>query len=182
MPKRKKERSRKPTSKTALGRRLSRKLKEHHARVRQIQKKEPWLDYASARRRDKESFIETIRHSGRRADQVWIEVPSKRKYIEWKKVLPGKPAEVRYTYGRRYRGHEVNRSRAQFTYWALVERTAKMWGLSIQDARRLITRMKEEMTRLARQHGVKKKYRSRDAVAVLEYSDRYQSVRMEFGI
>lgn len=38
------------------------------------------------------------------------------------------------------------------------------------------------MTRTAKLHGVKKKYRSRDAAAVLEYSDRYQYVRDEFGI
>lgn len=175
--------------KTSTARRLSKALKKHHAQVRQIAKKEH-IPYAEARRRTKEVFIETIRRGQRKAADTWFRIGERKdgsaiyRRIKPKDVPKAKTIEdaKRLTYGPRKRFADVQRSIGHFQYWALVDRVGRMFDLPASDARKLLKRMVEEMTRTARQHGVKRTYRSRDAAAVLEYSDRYQYVRDEFGI
>jgi len=175
--------------KSARSRRLSKALKKHHAQVRQIVKKEK-ISYAEARRRTKEVFIETIRRGERKAADTWVKVgETKTGRAQYRRIDPKDIPKARtiadfgkLAHGpRKYYG-DVRRSIGQFQYWALVDRTARMFDLPVSRARQLIARMKEEMTKTARRHGKQRTYRSRDAVAVLEYSDRYQSVRLEFGI
>lgn len=176
-------------STTAAGRRLSQSLKKHHAQARQIAKKEK-ISYPEARKRTKEVFIETIRRASRKAVDTWFRVgETKTGKGQWRRVKPKDIPKIKtlkdakkYTYGHRVGFAKVQRSISQFHYWALVDRISRQWDLSIADARRLLTRMKQEMTMTARLHGVKRNYRVRDAAAVLEYTDRYQNVRMEFGI
>jgi len=175
-------------SPTARGRRIAKSLRKHHAIARQIAKKEK-IPYLEARRRTQETFIDTIRRGGRKAATTWIRVTPFDKPGRWKRI---KASDVRYVktfedaskwaYGRRVGFDRVRRSTAQFQYWALVDRTARQFGLSLPEARALLSRMRQEMTLTARLYGKKRTYRMRDAAAVLEYSDRYQNVRMEFGI
>lgn len=175
-------------SKTARGRRLSKALKKHHAIARQIAKKEK-IPYLEARHRTKETFIDAIRRGGRRAANTWIRVTPFDKPGRWKRIKADDIPKVRtfedaskLSYGRRVGFDRVRRSTAQFQYWSLVDRIGRMFDLSVGDARKILTRMQEEMTRTARRYGKRRTYRARDAAAVLEYSDRYQNVRMEFGI
>jgi len=175
-------------SKTARGRRIAKGLRRYHAIVRQIAKKEK-IPYREARPLYKETFIETIRRGGRKAANTWIRVTPFDKPGRWKRITVADVQKVRtfeeaskFGYGRRVDFERVRRSTAQFQYWALVDRIARQYDLPLARARELLTRMKEEMTRTARMYGKKGTYRARDAAAVLEYSDRYQNVRMEFGI
>jgi hypothetical protein len=175
-------------SKTARGRRIAKALRRHHAIAHQIQKKEK-IPYLEARHRTQETFIETIRRGGRKAANTWIRVTPFDKPGRWKRITLADVQKVRtfeeaskFGYGRRVGFRRVQRSTAGFQYWALVDRIARAYDLPIARARELLTRMKEEMTRTARMYGKKRIYRARDAAAVLEYSDRYQNVRMEFGI
>jgi len=175
-------------AKTARGRRIAKALKKHHAMARQIAKKEK-IPYSEARRRTKETFIDAIRRGGRKAANTWIRVTPFDEPGRWKRIETADIRKVKtfqdakeLSYGRRVGFDRVRRSTAQFQYWSLVDRTARMFGLSTSKARELLTRMREEMTRTARQFGKKRNYRIRDAAAVLEHSDRYQNIRMEFGI
>lgn len=175
-------------TKTARGRRISKALRKHHAIARQIQKKEK-ITYLEARQRTKETFIDAIRRSGRKAATTWIRVTEFDKPGRWKRIEPADVKKVRtfadaskWGFGRRVGFDRVRRSLAGYQYWALVDRTARQFGLPIATARQLLTRMKEEMHRTARLYGKHRTYRIRDAAAVLEYSDRYQNIRMEFGI
>jgi len=174
--------------KTAHGRRLSKALKKHHAIARQIAKKEK-IPYLEARRRTKETFIDTIRRGGRKAAETWIRVTPFDKKGKWKRIDPFDVPKAKtfadaskLAYGPRVGFDRVRRSTAQFQYWGLVDRMARMFELPLSKARELLTRMREEMTRTARMYGKKRHYRIRDAAAVLEHSDRYQSLRFEFGI
>lgn len=175
-------------SKTARGRRISKALKKHHAITRQIAKKEK-IPYKEARKRTQETFIETIRRGGRKAATQWIRVTPFDKPGRWKRIEAADVRKVKtfedastFSYGRRVGFDRVRRSSAQYQYWALVDRTARMFDLPIAEARKLITEMQQEMTLTARAHGKKRTYRARDAAAVLEHSDRYQNVRMRFGL
>ena len=175
-------------SKTARGRRISKALRKHHAIARQIAKKEK-IPYPEARHRTKETFIDTIRRGGRKAATQWIRVTPFDKKGLWKRIEPQDVRKVKtfddakkLSYGPRVAFDRVRRSTASYQYWALVDRTARMFDLSTTEARQLLTRMREEMTRTARLYGKKRTYRVRDAAAVLEHSDRYQNVRMEFGL
>jgi len=175
-------------SKTARGRKISKGLKRYHAIVKQIARKEK-LTYSEARPHYKETFIETIRRGGRKAVNTWIRVTPFDKPGKWKRIKPEDIPKARtfedaskLSYGRRVGFDRVRRSIGQYQYWGLVDRMARMFDLPPAQARKLITRMREEMTRTARAFGKKRTYRARDAAAVLEHSDRYQHVRMEFGI
>jgi len=175
-------------SKTAKGRKIAKALKKHHARVRQIAKKEK-VSYLEARRIDKETFIETIRRGGRKAANTWIRVTPFDKPGKWKriktvdipKVVTFKDAQ-KYSYGERAPFEIVRRSTAQFQYWGLVDRMSRMFELPKTEARSLLSAMQAEMTRTARAYGKKRNYRIRDAAAVLEHSDRYQNIRAQFGL
>jgi len=174
--------------KTARGRRISKALRRHHAIAHQIAKKEK-IPYLEARRRTSETFIDAIRRGGRKAATTWIRVTPFDKPGRWKRIQAEAVREVRtfedaarLSYGRRVGFDRVRRSTAQYQYWSLVDRTARLFDLPLSQARELLTRMKEEMTATARMYGKKRTYRIRDAAAVLEYSDRYQNIRMEFGL
>jgi hypothetical protein len=173
---------------TARGRRISKALRKHHAIARQIAKKEK-IPYLEARHRTTETFIDAIRRGGRKAATTWIRVTPAEKPARWKRIDAQVIRDVktfedasRLSHGRRVGFERVRRSTAQFQYWSIVDRTARQFDLSIADARKLLSRMREEMARTARQYGKKRSYRVRDAAAVLEYSDRYQNIRMEFGL
>lgn len=175
-------------SKTARGRKLSKALKKHHAIARQIAKKEK-IPYTEARKRTQETFIDTIRRGGRKAASTWIRVTPFDKPGRWKRIEAEDVRRVKtfddakkLSYGPRVGFDRVRRSTAQFQYWGLVDRTARMFDLSMSEARQLLTRMQQEMTATARAHGKRRTYRIRDAAAVLEHSDRYQHVRAEFGL
>lgn len=175
-------------SKTARGRRLSKALKKHHAIARQIQKKEK-ISYLEARQRTKETFIDAIRRGGRKAASTWIRVTPFDKPGRWKRIKALDVSKVktfadasRLGYGRRVGFDRVRRSKAQYQYWSLVDRIARMFDLPIAQARKLLTEMQQEMTLTARLHGKRRTYRARDAAAVLEYSDRYPKIRMRFGL
>ncbi len=174
-------------SKTARGRKISKALRKHHARTRQIARKEK-ISYSEARKVDKETFIETIRRGGRKS-ATWIRVTPFDKPGRWKRIKPADIPKARtfadaakFGFGPRKKYSSVQRSTAAYQYWALVDRTARQFGLPIAEARRLLTAMQAEMTRTARQFGKKRTYRIRDAAAVLEHSDRYQNIRRSFGI
>lgn len=175
-------------SKTARGRKLSKALKKHHAIARQIAKKEK-ISYPEARKRTQETFIDTIRRGGRKAASTWIRVTPFDKKGKWKRIDAADVRKVvtfddakKLSYGPRVGFDRVRRSTAAYQYWGLVDRTARMFDLSMTEARQLLTRMQQEMTTTARAHGKKRTYRIRDAAAVLEHSDRYQHVRAEFGL
>ena len=173
---------------TARGRRIAKALRKHHAIARQIAKKEK-IPYLEARRRTTETFIDAIRRGGRKAATTWIRVtpfdkPGRWKRIDAKEVQKARTFEdaSRLAFGRRVGFDRVRRSTAQYQYWALVDRVSRMFDLPLGEARKLLTRMRQEMALTARLYGKKRTYRVRDAAAVLEYSDRYQNIRMEFGI
>ena len=173
---------------SATGRRISKALRKHHAIAHQIARKEK-ISYLEARRRTTETFIDAIRRGGRKAATTWIRVTPFDKPGRWKRIEASKVQEARtfedaskLASGPRVGFDRVRRSTAGYQYWALVDRTARMFDLPLAKARELLTRMREEMQRTARAHGKKRTYRIRDAAAVLEYSDRYQNIRMEFGI
>ncbi len=175
-------------SKTARGRRIAKALKKHHAIARQIAKKEK-IPYLDARRRTSETFIETIRRGGRKAANTWIRVTPFDKPGRWKRIKTDDIRKVKtfedaskMAFGRRVGFDRVRRSTAQFQYWSLVDRMARMFDLPLGRARELLSRMQHEMKLTARLHGKKRTYRIRDAAAVLEHSDRYQNIRLEFGI
>lgn len=175
-------------SKTARGRRISKALKKHHAIARQIAKKEK-IPYTQARQRTQETFIDAIRRGGRKAATSWIRVTPFDKPGRWKRIEAADISKVKtfadaraMSVGRQVGFDRVRRSTAQYQYWSLVDRTARMFELSTTEARQLLTRMREEMASTARLHGKHRTYRVRDAAAVLEYSDRYQYVRAEFGL
>lgn len=175
-------------AKTAKGRRISKGLRRYHAIVRQIAKKEK-ISYEEARPRYKETFIDAIRRGGRKAATTWIRVTPFDKPGRWKRIEAADIPKVRtfedakkLSYGRQVGFDRVRRSTAQFQYWSLVDRTARMFDLPMNEARKLLSAMQQEMTRVARAHGKRRTYRTRDAAAVLEYSDRYQNIRMEFGL
>jgi len=104
--------------------------------------------------------------------QVWDE-RTKRRYLE---------------------GHWIDRKgmarvEASYTYWGLVDRIARMFELPMMQARELLTRVRAEMEAVARRAKAmgtnfsgRVKMRTRDAAWVLENSDRYPKIRMEFGI
>src|SRR5262245_49941534 len=134
-------------SKTARGRRIAKALKKHHAMARQIARKEK-ISYLEARHRTKETFIETIRRGGRRAANSWIRVTPFDKPGRWKRISVSDLPKVRtfddaakFSFGRRVGFDRVRRSTAQFQYWALVDRTARMFGLPLAQARKLLTEM-----------------------------------------
>ncbi len=175
-------------SKTARGRRIAKALRKHHAMARQIARKEK-ISYKEARRRTKETFIETIRRGGRKAAQTWIRVTPFDKPGRWRRIEAAEVRKVKtfddarkLSFGPRVGFDRVRRSMAQYQYWSLVDRTARMFDLPIAEARKLLTRMQQEMTATARAFGKKRTYRIRDAAAVLEHSDRYQNIRAEFGL
>ncbi len=175
-------------SKTARGRKISKALRKHHARVRQIQRKEK-VSYLEARHIDSEAFIETIRRGGRKAANTWIRVTPFDKPGRWKRILTKDIPQVRtfedaakFSFGKRVGFDRVRRSTAGYQYWGLVDRVARMFDLPLGDARQLLRRMQQEITLTARMYGKKRTYRIRDAAAVLEHSDRYQNVRKEFGL
>ncbi len=179
-------------SKTARGRRASKALKRYHAKARQIQKKEGG-SYLEARRRVTESLIDTIRASGRKAVQTWFRVKKVETKTEvkqwWKRVKATDvykiktPADIRkYTFGPQVRTPVMQKSMQMTTYWELVNRTARYWDLTTSKARALIRDMKQAMTEAAKQGAGRKSFRSRDVVAMLEFSDRYPKIRMRYGI
>ena len=174
--------SKKTKSKT-LRRKLSKKLKAYHARVRRIQEAEQ-IPYAEARRIERRSFMHTIEKVAKRVRPRFLEVAidPKTKLGIWKKVRPGMDAKFKNTFGKRMTFSQVMRSFSLTTYHGLVQHLMQLFGKSRQEIVRMMQDFREAMKAAARSVGKSTLFRSRDIAAVIEFSERYPKLRIQYGI
>ncbi len=173
----------KPKSKT-LRRKLSKKLKAYHARVRRIQESEPELTYMEARHVERRSFMHTIEKVARKVAPRFLEIAidPKTKQGIWKKVKPGKPVKYQNTFGKRMKFSEVMRSFSLSTYHGLVSHLMQLFGKPRAEIVRMMQDFRAGMVEAARSVGKSTRFRSRDIAAVIEFSERYPKLRIKYGI
>lgn len=173
MAKRKKSRSKSKTQR----RKLSKLLKTYHARVRRIQEVED-VPYAEARRIERKSFIHTIRKTDTSYAGRFFEVERGL----WKRIKPGKQAKRTNVFGKKMKHGEVMRSYGVGVYHALVRHLMTVFGKPRAELVRMMQDFREAMVVAARSVGKSIKFRARDIAAVIEYSERYPKLRLQYGI
>ena len=100
----------------------------------------------------------------------------------WKKVKPGMDAKFKNTYGRRLTFSDVARSFGLSTYHGLVQHLMQLFGKTRAEVVRMMQDFREAMKTAARSVGKSTRFRSRDIAAVIEFSERYPKLRIQYGI
>jgi hypothetical protein len=128
--------------------------------------------------------MHTIESVARRVAPRFLEVAidPRTKLGIWKKVKPGKPVKFKNTFGKRMSYSEVMRSFSMSTYHGLVSHLMQLFGKTRAEVVRMMQDFREAMKTAARAAGKSMQFRSRDIAAVIEFSERYPKLRMQYGI
>lgn len=167
-------------------RRQSRLLKAYHAKIRRIADTEK-VSYAQAKQIYPKAFMHAVEKAKRRLKPTFIETEVRQddkgeRYGVWKRVIQGKPRDTKFTEGPELAYGDVARSLHLWTYNNIVDYLMAMFGKSRTEIRSLMRDMKAAMIHEARIYGASRQFRARDVAAVIIYSDRYQYVRVQYGV
>lgn len=176
--------------KTARARKISKKLKAYHARVRRIAEAEG-ITYSEARKIQGKTFIHAVQSSGERFTARYMAIgrDPETGIRQWRKLQKGMPAKRIFTEGRILTPADVQRARSVGLYHAMIREMAVTMDKPLKEVKRMFRDFRETMEdamRFRKLHNLPGPktgvLRARDIAAVIRFSDRYPKLRERYGI